>query len=116
MMSETDLKQRHQLVLTALQGLSQSEVMTVLGGVMQELSGQPASETPRSTSEELITRLSRLKVEKDPEIREFVHSLSGEPVEQIAEKCKARFGSRAPSKSAIYSYIKRLKRRRTTGE
>jgi len=115
MMSETDLNQRHQLVLTALQGLSQSEVMTVLGGVMQELSGQHGSDTPRSTTEELITRRSRLKVEKDPEIREFVHSLSGEPVGKIAEECRARFGSRAPSESAIYSYIKRLKRRRKTG-
>jgi len=116
MLSKPEMNQRHLLVLTALGGLSQGEAMAVLGGVMQELAGQPASEKPRSTTEELITRRSRLKVEKDPEIRDLVHSLSREPVGRIAEECKARFGDRAPSKSAIYSYIKRLERRRTIGE
>lgn len=112
MMTKTELNQRCGQVLEALKTLSAAEAMAVVAAAMQELSGCGLRDTPRSSSEELIARRSRLKVEKDPEIRDFVHSLSKEPIDRITQECKARFGSRAPSKSAIYTYIKRLERRR----
>jgi|GEM_PF-1292079 hypothetical protein len=116
MLTKAELNHRRFQVLEALKDLSSSEALAVVGVAMQELSGRNLGGEPRSSAEEIMTRRSRLKVEGDPEVRDFIHSLHGfNSVDQIVETCKERFGSRAPSKSAVYAYFRRLKSRRNLG-
>lgn len=64
-----------------------------------------------SSSQNLLMYSQRSSVVRDPEIAHFVITKLGlEPVQEIAKKCRRRFGkSRAPSVAAIYRYWRRMR-------
>lgn len=98
MLTKAELNHRRFLMLEALKDLDSAEAMAVVGAAFLELSELGLGDGPRSSAEEIMTRRSRLKVEGDPEVRDFIHSLHGlNSVDQIVEACKERFGSRAGS-------------------
>lgn len=115
MLNSEEKKQLVEMVLAAVQGVKTDAALSVLAAAMVELADGVSVDSKRSTEDELIARRSRLKVEKDPEVRDLVHSLSHLSVDQITKECKARFGARAPGRTAIYSYINRLARRKGLG-
>lgn len=120
MLSAEELTKRRNRVLGAINTLSPADALAVMSAAMCELSERDsghhlkaANDTARPSAEEIVGRRSRLKVERDPEIRDFIHSLRGcNSVDEIVEACQKRFGPRAPGRTAVYRYFQRLKFRR----
>lgn len=109
MLDKAELNLRSNQVMRAVQGLSTADAMKAIGIAMQEVAKTSPGSTASNGIDEVKARMSRLKAERDPEVRDFILGRLGScPVDDITKECKARFGSRAPGKSAIYTYIRRL--------
>ncbi|MGO2147357.1 hypothetical protein [Halomonas sp.] len=119
MMSATELKQRRDAVLVAIEQLSTGDALAVMGATLRELANREyygqsvaANDPGLSSIELLMGGDSRLKVERDPEVQAFIHGLSGSlSYQQIEDACRRQFGARAPGRSSIHRYIQRLKYR-----
>lgn len=121
MLNAAELVRRRNQVLGAIDNMAVVDAMAVMGAAMRELAEQASMSTPvmpAPPSVELILEgNTRSRVERDPEIRDFIHSVRGcATVDQLVEACQERFGPRCPSRSAIHRYIQRLKFRQNQKE
>lgn len=120
MLNAAELTRRRNRVLVAIDELPVVDSLAVLSAAMRELAEQAATDRPEAANDGGPSSLdlllegdgSRLKVERDPEIRDFIHALRGPmTIRQITEACHQRFGERAPGRSSIHRYIQTLKYR-----
>ncbi|GGX96672.1 hypothetical protein GCM10007160_25370 [Litchfieldella qijiaojingensis] len=119
MLDVAELIRRRNHVLGGIDQLSTEDALAVMTAAMCELTERGLKADKKASSSVALALESdpRSKIERDPEIRDFIHSLKGRrSIEQIAEACHGRFGDRAPGRSSIQRYLKRLKYRQGTGE
>lgn len=123
MLNTAELLRRRNQVLEVIDQLSVVDSMAVMGAAMRELAERSsgtvlaANDPAPSSIERFLDGSTRFSVERDPEIREFIHSVRGcTTLDQLAEACRTKFGSRSPSRSAIHRYIQRLKFRQAGGQ
>lgn len=112
-----DLSTRVRQIRDAIGDLPAAQGLKVLGIALEEIGGglQVSEEGQRRIAPlppvlgPLPGPGRRSKVEKDPELQDFVHSFAaGDSIDKVLEGCRRRFGDqRTPSRSALGRYIKR---------
>jgi hypothetical protein len=127
MMMQTELEKRSADVIGSLESLSAEDALRVLhaviGRVITHLPDTGMAERPFNPifiRRELLRdrKGRRSKIEQDPEVRDFIHSLPGNlRFDDIIEKCSERFSAhRVPSRSTLHRYVTQLKYRCGVGE
>ncbi|MDW7745864.1 hypothetical protein [Halomonas sp.] len=126
MLNAAELTRRRNRVLGAIDKLTVADALAVMSAAMHELAEKEATDRPVAANDaepfsvDLILEgegeARRLKVDRDSEVRDFIHGLRGLlSISQIQIKCQERFGDRAPSSSSLYRYFDSLKYRRGDG-
>lgn len=116
-LNEIKVQRRARQIIKGLEDVQVNDALSiihkVLGFVINEnlkVSQPGLIETVYPFNPNLIRRHSRSKIDSDPEVKAFIHSLPEHLyLKEIAARCKKKFGKwRAPGKSAVGRYIKRL--------
>lgn len=118
-MNTSEIDHHTQQVIKALESMTVNDALTVLHSAFGIVINENINVSHPDLSQPIypynpnLTRRPRggiSKVERDPEIKAFIHSLPKYlSVIQIAEQCRVRFGKeRAPGKSAVHRYLQGL--------
>ncbi len=117
MTNPPNINRKVRIILKQLSGLSLSDVLKLLSQVINQLlkkveSGNNYQKPIFKTNENFLPRGQKMKVELDPELEEFIHSINDlMTIRDIRELCIEKFGKeRVPSKSAIGRYLIKVRR------
>lgn len=111
--------EKHQ-ILSLLAGLPLGEAIRTLNSATSALLEKSTdddyfSQPVRSNLSLIRERGMLSKIERDPEVRAYLHSLPcAYTIAQLADACKKKFGAeRAPASTSVHRYIQRLKSRQS---
>lgn len=124
-MNPREAKQHVEQVINVVGNLNTADALRVLnmsvGRVLEQVgqskTGEFSSPAIPFPHHLLHRNIKGSKIERDLELQRFLHSSGRDlTIEEIASMCRKKFGAkRAPSKSAIHRYIKKLKYMRKGG-
>ena len=117
-LSEHEIYQQSRVILSDLSALNPSDALKILNKVQWVLINESLNAEYTSGKQVypynpvLKRRGQIMKVDADPEMREFIMNLNTYlSIKDIVALCVEKFGkARAPSRSALHRWLQRLKR------
>lgn len=118
-LSEIEIRRKARDIVAALTDVAGMDAMKIVNQAQSIILRESLAVSPGPDCQvypfnpNLVRRGPVSKIDADPELKEFIHSLPAyHGVEQIAAMCVERFGvDRAPSKSAVHRYLQKLSKR-----